>query len=322
MNEQTMRAVQYARYGGPEQLHVAEAPRPRPSARQVVIDIAACSVNAIDILARQGRTKALDGFGFPKGSGVDFAGTVSAAGSRVTNVRVGDHVWGYIGMKPPGAHAAAAESLAIRADQVVAAPSRISLADAAALPLAGLTALQSLRSALRVTRDARVLIIGGSGGVGSTAIQVAAALGATVDAVAGSRGDVAKRAGATRVYDYRALDPRRVDGRYDAILATATPDLRPYRDILAPGGRIAALSPAALPAILSSAVTRGPRIRMVSATQNADDLAWLARAVDAGSVDPIIDARYPLERAADAHRDAEAGPAAGKRVLTMRALGS
>ncbi|MDN5601630.1 MAG: zinc-binding dehydrogenase, partial [Brachybacterium sp.] len=102
-------------------------------------------------------------------------------------------------------------------------------------------------------------------------------------------------------------------------LDTATADLRAYRRLLNRGGRIAALTPAALPAILASAFTPGPLIHLVSAKPNADDLAWLARAVDAGSIVPIIDATYPLQRIMDAHRETEAGPAGGKRiVITQR----
>lgn len=317
MSEHTMWAVQYASYGGPEVLALATVPRPIPSGQEVLIEVAAASVNAIDVLSRRGKMKGMNGFGFPKGSGVDFAGTVAGVGSRVNSLALGDRVWGYFGMKPPGRHAAAAQYLTIPAGQVAAAPTNVALTDAAALPLVGLTAIQSFRVAAPDPSGARVLIIGGSGGVGSTAIQVATALGARVDAVAGTRGDVAARAGADRVYDYRSTDPDRIDRRYDAIVATSAVGLRGYRRLVSNGGRIAAITPSALPAILTSTLTRGPRIRMVSAKQNADDLAWLARAVDAGSVAPIIDAQYPVDRTADAHRDAETGPAGGKRVVVM-----
>ncbi|MDN6399946.1 MAG: NADP-dependent oxidoreductase [Brachybacterium sp.] len=319
MSEQSMWAVQYGRYGGPEVLEIGRVPRPRPSGKQVLVEVAAFSVNATDLMARQGKMKGMNGLGFPKGTGVDFSGTVIETGPSVTNLKIGDRVWGYIGMKPPGKHAAAAQFLTIRADQIATVPESIRLGDAAALPLVGLTALQALRGALKVTHGKRVLVVGGSGGVGRTAIQIAAALGATVDAVAGARGDIAERAGAQRVYDYQSVEPSQIEGRYDAILDTATADLRAYRRLLNRGGRIAALTPAALPAILASAFTPGPLIHLVSAKPNADDLAWLARAVDAGSIVPIIDATYPLQRSMDAHRETEAGPAGGKRiVITQR----
>lgn len=315
MSEESMWAVQYARYGGPEVLEIATVPRPRPSDRQVLVEVAALSVNATDLMTRQGRMKGLNGFGFPKGTGVDFSGTVTETGANVTGLKIGDRVWGYLGMKPPGKHAAAAQYLTIRADQIATAPENIPLEDAAALPLVGLTALQALRGALKFTSGSRVLIVGGSGGVGTAAIQIATALGASVDAVAGARGDVAEQAGATHVYDYRSTEPAQIEGRYDAILDTATADLRAYRRLLNRGGRIAALTPSAIPAILASAFTPGPLIRMVSAKPKADDLAWLAQAVDAGSLTPIIDTPYPLRRISDAHRETETGPAGGKRII-------
>lgn len=315
MDGRWMWAVQYRRYGGPEVLEVGAARRPRPSHAEALVEVVAFSVNSADLLARQGRLKPLSGIGFPKGTGVDFSGIVTEVGAGVTDVSPGDRVWGYVGMKPPGANAAAAQFLAIRVDRLAAAPTSVSLADAAALPLVGLTALKALRDALRVTRGSRVLVVGGSGGVGATAVQAAVALGATVDAVAGARTDVAERAGAKRVYDYRRSEPGRIEGRYDAILDTAGAGLRAYRRLLRRGGRIAAVSPAAAPAILASLVTRGPVIRMVSAGPNADDLAWLSRAVDSGALTPIVAETYPLRRISDAHRDAEAGPVAGKRVV-------
>lgn len=315
MSEQSMWAVQYARYGGPEVLEVASVPRPRPSGRQVLVEVAAFSVNATDLMARQGKMKGLNGFGFPKGTGVDFSGTVAETGAGVTNLKTGDRVWGYIGMKPPGKHAAAAQFLSIRADQIAAAPEGISLEDAAALPLVGLTALQALRDTLKVTHGSRVLIVGGSGGVGTAAIQIATTLGASVDAVAGARGGVAEHAGAKQVYDYRSTEPSQITGQYDAILDTANGDLRAYRRLLNRGGRIAALTPSAIPAILASAFTPGPLIRMVSAKPNANDLTWLARAIDAGQVAPIIDATFTLRQIADAHRSSEAGSTGGKRIV-------
>ncbi|MFT4227226.1 NADP-dependent oxidoreductase [Micropruina sp.] len=319
MASDQMWAVQYRKYGGPEVLEVGQSPVPRPGARQVLVEVAACSLNQADLMARAGKLKGLNGFGFPKGTGVDFAGTIVRTGARVPNLTVGDRVWGYLGMKPPGRHAAAAQYLTIRADQIAVAPSRVPLEEAAALPLVGLTAVAALR-ALRVDKGNRVLVVGGNGGVGSTAIQVARAQGARVDALTGDRNAAATQAGATSIYDYREGGAAQITQRYDAILATASDDLLVYRTMLNPGGRIVALSPSAMPAIFVSMVSAGPLIRMVSGKPHAGDLTWLASRVDDGSITPIIEATYSVDRVSEAHRDAESRSANGKRVIvTSRA---
>lgn len=255
MNE--MWAVQYGRYGGPEVLTVGRVPMPKASASQVLVEVAAFSVNQADLAARTGKMKGL--------------------------------------MR-----------------------SRVSLEDAAALPLVGLTAIQALR-ALRVEAGKRVLIVGGNGGVGSTAIQVARALGATVDAVSGHHHETAQRAGAAHIYNYHDGGTAQISASYDAILEAACVELFAYRGLLNRRGRIAPLSPAAMPAILASAFTPGPMIRMVSAKPDAGDLAWLAAQANEGTITPIIDTGYPLGRVGDAHQAAEEHSAAGKRVISVRA---
>lgn len=318
MNGTEMWAVQYRSYGGPEVLEIGQVPVPQPGPRHVLVEVAAFSLNQTDLMARAGKMKGLNGFGFPKGTGADFAGTVVQAGVGVTGFNVGDRVWGYLGMKPPGRHAAAAQYLTIRADQIALAPSRVPLEEAAALPLVGLTAVQALR-ALRVEKGKRVLVVGGNGGVGSTSIQVARALGAEVDAVTGHRNKAAQQAGAIRTFNYHDDGAAQIAQRYHAILVTTTTSLFAYRKLLDRGGRIAALSPSAIPAILASAFTPGPMIRMVSAKPSAADLAWLASKVDDGVMIPIIDTGYTLGDVAQAHGAAEIESANGKRVILAEA---
>lgn len=129
--------------------------------------------------------------------------------------------------------------------------------------------------------------------------------------------EAATAAGARRLYDYQNSHPQQIDGDYDAILATSASNLSQYRRLLRPGGRIAALSPDAVQAILASVVNRGPLIKIVSGKPNAADLEWLTQRVDDGALKPIIAAMYPLDRVADAHRDAENESAQGKRVVTI-----
>ena len=318
MNTQdAMWAVQFRSYGSPEVLEVGTATMPSPSPKDVVVEVAAFSINAVDLQTRRGKMRLFDGMGFPKGTGVDFAGLVHEVGDRVRGVRIGARVWGYLGMKPPGRAAAGAQYVRVRADRVTPAPSAVTLTEAAALPLAGLTAVQALRP-LKIHRGDRVLVVGGNGGVGSTVVQVARIMGADVDAVVGVRGGVAAGAGAQQVFDYHDLEPSDIPDRYDVVVDTAGTDASAYRGLLRPGGRMAAIAPGAFWDILKSVLSPGPVIRMVSGKPNAKDLAWLAAKVNTGELKPILAATYPLDRIAEAHRDAENLSAAGKRIVLVQ----
>ncbi|MDO5066149.1 MAG: NADP-dependent oxidoreductase [Propionibacteriaceae bacterium] len=314
MREAEMWAVQYRRYGGPEVLELGSVPVPRPKGAQVLVEVAAFSVNQADLMARAGKLKGINGFGFPKGTGVDFAGTVVEPGPRATRFKEGDRVWGYIGMKPPGRHAAAARYVVIQENRIAEAPSAIGLVEAAALPLVGLTAVQALR-ALRVAEGQRVLVVGGNGGVGSTTVQVARALGAQVDAVVGNHAEAAERAGAVHIHNRHLEDIGQLASRYDALVLTAGDRVLDHRRLLAPRGRIVALAPAMLPSVLASLVIPGPIVRMISAGPSASDLAWLSRKVDDAEIVPIIGQSYALDDVVQAHHDAENEAAGGKRVI-------
>lgn len=314
-NQKEMWAVQYRKYGGPEVLEVGSVPCPKTSRRHAVVKVGAFSINQTDIAARAGKMKGLNGFGFPKGTGADFAGEVVEVGDSVTNLRVGDHVWGYLGMKPPGSAATAAEYVSVRADQISIMP-RVPFQEAAALPLVGLTALQSLRGPLKLALNSRLLVVGGNGGVGTSALQIARVLGASADAVVGSRGEeIAAQAGAERTFDYHTTAPGDIGERYDAILDTAANAAGRYRHLLKKGGRMAVLSPSALPAIIASAIGWGPVIRMISAKPSAQDLRWLADHVDSGEIRPLIAGSYDVTAVGRAHEDYETLSAQGKRVV-------
>ncbi len=312
-----MWAVQYGSYGGPEVLMIGSTPKPKVGRSEVLVEVAGFSLNNVDVEKRLGNMKGVNGFGFPKGIGVDFAGVVADTGAGANQWQVGDRVWGYLGIKPCGKSGAAAQYVVAHTNKITHAPTNIPIEEAAALPLAGLTALQALRDTLKVKPGQRTLIVGGTGGVGSTAIQVATALGAEVDAVVGSQASVATKAGANRIFDYHSVTPDDIAERYDTILDTAPKHTNNYRQLLRKGGRIAVLSPAALPAIIRSLFTSGPIIRMVSGKPSTTDLDWLKSRVESGEITPIIDECYGLERVLDAHRDFEEKPAAGKRIISV-----
>ncbi|PIF03391.1 MAG: Zn-dependent alcohol dehydrogenase, partial [Propionibacterium sp.] len=218
MQQDEMWAVQYGSYGGPEVLTIGSTPKPKVGRGEVLVEVSGFSLNNVDVEKRRGKMKGVNGFGFPKGIGVDFAGVVADVGEGANRWRIGDRVWGYLGIKPCGESGAAAQYVAVRPNKIAHAPTNISIQEAAAFPLAGLTALQALRDTLKVEPGQRTLVVGGSGGVGSTAVQVAAALGAEVDAVVGSQASVATKAGANRIFDYHSVTPDDIAERYDAIL--------------------------------------------------------------------------------------------------------
>ncbi|AYD89201.1 NAD(P)-dependent alcohol dehydrogenase [Actinomyces sp. 2119] len=316
MDESQMWAVQYRRYGGPEVMEVGQAAVPSPSAAQVLVEVSAFSLNQLDLDGRAGRMRPMMGFGFPKGSGVDFVGRVVQGGGRAAGVDDGDVVWGYTGLKPPGRAAAAAQYVATGADQVARAPRTIPPGEAAALPLVGLTALQALR-ALRVGSGKQVLVVGGNGGVGSATIQVARLLGAEVDAVVGRQSQAAERAGARQLYNYHSGGPEQITRKYDAVVNAAGASMLAYRRTTARGGEVMALSPAAIPLVVLSLLSPGARIRTMSARSVPEDLTWLADRVDDGSLVPIIDTSYELKDVARMHEDAQARSACGKRVVVV-----
>ena len=315
--QNAMRAVQFRSYGAPEVLEVGSAEIPSPGPKEVVVEVAAFSVNTVDLLTRRGKMRLLDGMGFPKGTGVDFAGLVHAVGDQVGRPVPGSRVWGYLGMRPPGRTAAGAQYVRVRSDCLAPAPDGVPLTETAALPLAGLTAVQALRP-LELRRGNRVLVVGGNGGVGSTVVQVARIVGGEVDVVVGVRSDVAVSAGAQRVFDYHDLKPSDVPGNYDVVVDTAGVDALAYRRLLKPGGRMVAIAPGAFWDIVKSMFSPGPMIRMVSGKPSVKDLMWLAARVDSGELKPLIAATYPLDRVVDAHRDAESLSAAGKRVVLVQ----
>jgi NADPH:quinone reductase-like Zn-dependent oxidoreductase len=311
----TMRAARYHRYGGPDVLQADTVDVPRPGPREVLVRVHGASVNPSDALFRSGRFRLASGFRFPKGTGLDLAGEVVAAGARVAGLAPGDRVWAYLGGLPKRL-GAVAEYAVVRAGRCAPAPPGLDPVHAAALPAVGLTALQVLRDALRVRPGDRVLVVGASGGVGTAAVQLAVAMGATVTAVAGpGNADLCRGVGATDVLDHSAPLPT---GRaFDAVVDLHGARAREYRRLLADGGRMATTATRAVPFALASALLPGPRIRVVQVRARQDDLVALTRYAAEGALRPVVDQIYPLDRVAAAHAAVETGHARGKRVIDL-----
>ena len=216
-----MRAVVRASYGGPEVLELRELLQPEPAADEVLVRVRAVSLNRAEWYSLNGRpyvARPTEGLRAPKSEriGVDFAGTAEAVGKDVTTLRPGDEVFG-------GKDGAFAEYVCVREERaIVPKPANVSFEQAAAVPVAGLTALQGLRDKGGIEPGQQVLINGASGGVGTLAVQVAKALGAEVTGVCSSGNvELVRSLGADHVVDYTREDFTRSDRRYDLIFDVA-----------------------------------------------------------------------------------------------------
>ncbi|HEY4395284.1 MAG TPA: NAD(P)-dependent alcohol dehydrogenase [Polyangia bacterium] len=316
MTEQTMRAVQQRTFGGPEVLKLVTVPVPSPGPNEVLVRVRGSSLNAADSGARSGGLKLMTGRKFPKGTGVDFAGEVAALGAGVTDLKVGDKVWGYLGGFP-GATGTAAEYAIIKRAGVSRAPTSLDLAKASALPAVALTALQALR-ALSVKAGDRLLITGASGGVGSSAVQLGVALGARVTAVcSAANAGLVRSLGADQVIDYATADLAALPANFDVALDCHGSRLGQYRRLVARGGKFGSITMKGFAKIPVWLITPGPRLRPIAVKTNSADLQRLAEYVDAGKLKPVIDKEYTLEDIVAAHRALDSGHAAGKRVLRV-----
>lgn len=321
----TMRAAQFGRYGGPDELTIGTVARPEPGPGQVRVRVEATSVNGGELLFRSGRLRLLSGRKFPKGLGSDLAGVVDAAGPGVTSPGVGQTVWGVLpsiqfvrSQAPAGA---AADYVVVPADHVADMPARISFVEAAALPTVATTALTAVRDVAKVRAGEQVLVRGAAGGVGSSLVQLAASRGARVTALTGSTTMSAVRSlGAEEVHDYRSTPVTSLTG-FDIIFDTVGSSLRTVRSSLAPRGRMVALAlnPAfpAILAVLASAAHGKSRIRFFSGKPSAALLTELSAEVRAENLRPVIDHVYPLADIAAAHRAAERGGRCGKQVIAI-----
>lgn len=309
-------------YGSPEVLYVAQTNRPRPGPTDVLVHVEASSVNAGEVIARQGRLRLLTGKRFPQRVGIDLVGEVVAVGTDVTDLVIGDRVWGAVDER--GDRGAAAEYVLAPADNVSIAPVTLASVDAASLLSGGNTSLVALRETVRLQPGERLLVRGAAGGVGAVGVQIGKALGAHVTALANpATFDFVRSLGADEVVDYRT--PARDLSRFDVIFDTRGTQLRAFRRQLAPGGRLVTIAfdideiVRSLGYILFSRLHGSRRVRLFFGHPRRELFAELASLVDRGDVRPIVGAVYPLDRVGEAHARLEHGGVRGKVVLDVLA---
>jgi NADPH:quinone reductase-like Zn-dependent oxidoreductase len=326
VNGETMKAFVHDRYLSPEALELQDVEKPRLTDDTVLVRVRATSVNPVDWYGVAGKpyvARPLTGLRRPKERllGTDFAGTVEAVGKDVTHVRPGDDVYG-------GRTGAFAEYVSVR-DAVARKPANLTFEQAAAVPVAGLTALQALRDHGRVQPGQKVLVNGASGGVGTFAVQVAKALGAEVTAVCSTGNcDVVGALGADRVVDYTREDFTRGSERYDVMVdVNGVGSWREYRRVLAPEARFVVVGSATknpmlgplghVVALRLASIRSRRKVTFFVAKLNVADLEFLSGLIEAGSVTPVIDRRYELHELPDALRYLGEGHARGKIVVTV-----
>ena len=322
-----MKAIVHRCYGAPAVLELEDIEKPALSDDEVLVRVHAASVNPLDWHVLRGipYIMRLDaGFGTPTSErmGVDFAGTVEEVGRSVTRLKPGDEVFG-------GRTGAFAEYVTVRESRaVVLKPPSITFEQAAAVPVAAITALQALRDHGRVRAGQKVLINGASGGVGTFAVQLARAFGAEVTGVCSSRNvDIVRSIGADHVVDYTKEDFTRGGQRYDLIMDMvgnhALLDLKhvltPEGTVVIVGGQkgrwISPMDRLLKALVLSPFVSQ--RFVKFFADLNQDDLNLIAGLMQAGKVTPVIDRRYRLSEVAAAIEYLEEGHARGKVVIVL-----
>ena len=322
-----MKAIINTTYGSPDVLRLVELETPTPAADEVLIRVHAAAVNAYDwhlLRADPFLVRLTMGFFRPRNPmlGADVAEQIVGIGRDVTQFKPGDAVYGDLSACGNGGFA---EYVAVPEKYVAPKPASLTFKQAAAVPMAAVTALQGLRDVGSVQPGHKVLINGASGGVGTFAVQIAKALGAEVTAVSStSKIDLTQSLGADHVIDYAKEDFTRNGRQYDLILAVnGDRSLGDYERVLMPNGTYAMVGGSN--SQIFQALLRGPiksrsggkRFTTVSAKPNQADLEVMNDLIETGRVRPVVDRCYPLSETAEALRYVEAGHARGKVVITI-----
>jgi NADPH:quinone reductase-like Zn-dependent oxidoreductase len=321
-----MKAIVYHSYGSADVLHYEEAEKPTPGDDEVLIRIRAACPNPMDYHLMKGAfvTRPMTGLRKPKAGrpGADLAGEVEAVGANVTRFKPGDPVFG------AARNGSFAEYVSVKEKNLAPKPANLSFEQAAAIPVAGLTALQGLRDKGRIQSGQKVLINGASGGVGTFAVQIAKSFGAEVTGVCSTRNlELVRSIGAAHVIDYTREDFTRSTLRYDLLFdCIGNHRLSACRGVMSrkgtyvlvgvrPGGENGPLTHLLKVLMLSPFASQ--RLVFFIASMRQPDLLLLKELTEAGKVTPVIDRRYDLSEAAEAIRYLEEGHARGKVIVIV-----
>lgn len=313
-----MEAAVIDRYGPPYSLKVRQMPQPEIGSGELLIKVKASSVNPVDWKIRKGDLKIVTGTRFPKIPGADFCGEVAAVGAGVNGYKTGDKVFGMERAVKGGAYA---EYIKVKPATLAPKPDNLTDEEAAALPLAGLTALQGLRDVGKLEKGERVLINGASGGVGVFAVQIAKAMGARVTAVCSTRNlELVKELGAEETIDYTREEVLNKDEQYHLIFdAHGNLPFRKAKKSLFDDGSLVTTLPSvkSMLDIALSQLARHRQMKTFFIKPNHTDLMELKRLVDEKQLKVVIDRVYPLNETDQAHSYSEAGHARGKIIISI-----
>lgn len=311
-----MKAVAFTRFGPPEVLRPMALTVPEPGADEVLVRVCATTVNPLDCEIRAKSARVRRKTGFPRVLGFDLSGVVERVGESARRFKPGDAVYGLIDYRKDGA---AAEYVRVREAFLHTKPASLSHAEAAAVPLAGLTALQALRLKARMRDGERVLVTGAAGPVGTLAVQIARAYGARVAAACpAEHAEAVKGLGAEAVFPADGVPEGE---RFDVILDAAGE--HPFawgRPRLAPTGRFVSTRPDPRGLFAARLLRLGgvrQRCLFVMVLPDPHGLRYLHELIEAGRLRPVIGRVYALEQMVEAHRDCEAGGGFGQRVVKV-----
>jgi len=308
-----MKAIRVHEYGGPEALKYEDAPQPLPAPGDVLIRVHATSVNPVDIAIRSGFFKERMKYKMPMIPGWDVSGVIQSVTPGATRLKVGDEVYSRPDLSRDGAYA---EYVAVRESEVALKPKSINHAQAAAIPLTGLTAWQALFDAGHLTAGQTVLIHGAAGGVGHFAVQFAKVQGARVIATASKRNhDFLRSLGADELIDYNTTKFEDVVRDVDVVLDTITGETQDRSwPVIKKGGIYVSILQ---PPNQEKAAAHGVRSAHVFVQPNVDELSEIARLVDSGKVKPHVEKVFPLPQAAAAQEAVATHHTRGKIVIQV-----
>lgn len=307
-----MKRVQYRRYGGPEEMFMDQYVLPSPGLNQVCVDIKAAAINPVDWKIRRGAMKIVTGKTFPKGMGADFSGIVTAVGDSVTNVRVGDEVFGTMDLKHSGAFGQAAVT---ESHLVVRKPSNLSFSEAACLPIPAATAWAAIIDKARVRTGSRVFINGNRGAVGAFAVQLALTRGAHVCSRRGSSTTPSLNASVDPVFGPADRAAYAANGKFDAVFDTVgTLPVGNGLAMLKPKGIFIDINPT-LPRLMRGMLSA--QYKLVFATMGYHCLPEIAELAAVGKLQPTIGHESPFADAISVITDAEAGRCRPGRVVLV-----
>jgi NADPH:quinone reductase-like Zn-dependent oxidoreductase len=308
-----MKAVRIHAYGGPEVLTYEDIPIPAIAEDEVLIRVQAAAINPVDWKIREGYLQGFIDYDLPLTLGWDVSGVVEAVGRSVTTFKPGDEVYSRPDLKRDGAYA---EYITARASEVAFKPKTVDHLQAAAVPLAGITAWHCLFEAAGLTAGQRVLIHAAAGGVGSYAVQFARWKGAYVIGTASARNrDFVSELGANEVIDYQTAQFEEVVQPVDVVFDTVGGEVQERSwQVVKPGGMLVSV---VSPPSEEEAAAHRCRSAYVFIQPRADWLTEMAQLIDAGQVKPIVETVLPLSQAAEAHHLSQSGHTRGKIVLQV-----